>query len=59
MFLLPTPSAYEKSQLCAKRLCVCVYWGGGEGIRFLSVYFPVESLPCSQGSSVFTVYEFG
>lgn len=53
-------SLWKKSQLCAKRLCVCIpVCILGEKKQFLLIYFPVESLPCSQGNTVFTVYKFG
>lgn len=59
---LPTPAACEKSRLCAKRCrcvykcvlgCVCVE------IKFQVIYFPIESLPCSQGRTVFPMCKFG
>lgn len=59
---LPTPAACEKSWLCAKRCrrvykcvlgCVCVE------IKFQVIYFPIESLPCSQGRTIFPMCKFG
>lgn len=50
-------SFVHKETLC---VCVymCVYLEGGK-IEFLLTYFPVENLPCSQGSTVFIGYNFG
>lgn len=48
-------SLWKISVVCTKRRCVCVYvciFRGGK-IEFLLTNFPVESLPCSQGSTVF------
>lgn len=55
-------SLWKISVVCTKRrsVCVCtgVYLKGGK-IEFLLSYFPVESLPCSQGSTVFLGCNFG
>lgn len=60
-FLLPQPmknlSCVREETLC---VCVCMWEYLEEGkIEFLLTYFPVESLPCSQGSTVFIGYNFG
>lgn len=47
---------------CVQRdvdVCINVYWGVCVEINFQVIYFPIESLPCSQGRTVFPMCKFG